>query len=122
MRKLAIVPLRGLGDFSIQRILRHCLIARDSVVTQREYLLVLGEKLLDGWGHYWSTLSLEGWGLEAIGFENTSEEEVIVSLEQLYEELMGFIGKHFDPNKQRIVDLMVVLPEGSLLLGYVEFD
>jgi len=122
MRKLAIVPLRGLGDFSIQRILRHCLIARDSVVTQREYLLVLGEKLLDGWGHYWSTLSLEGWGLEAIGFENTSEEEVIASLEQLYEELMGFIGKHFDPNKQRIVDLMVVLPEGSLLLGYVEFD
>lgn len=122
MRKLAIVPLRGLGDFRIQRILRHCLIARDSVVTQREYLLVLGEKLLDGWGHYWSTLSLEGWGLEAIGFENTSEEEVIASLEQLYEELMGFIGEHFDPNKQRIVDLMVVLPEGSLLLGYVEFD
>lgn len=122
MRKLAIVPLRGLGDFSIQRMLWHCLVARDVVVTQREYLLILGEKLLDGWDHYWSSLSLEGYCLEAIGFENTSEEEVIASLEQLYEDLLEFFDKHLDPNKQRIVDLMTVLPEGSLLLGYVEFD
>lgn len=122
MRKLAVVPMRGLGDFRIQRMLWHCLIARDSVVTQREYLLILGEKLLDGWGHYWSSLSLDGWDLEALGFDNTSEEEVISSLEQFYEELLVFVGKHFDTNKKQIIDLMTVLPEGSLLLGYVELD
>lgn len=122
MRKLAVVPLRGLGDFSIQRMLWQCLIARDSVVTQREYLLILGERLLEGWGHYWSSLSLEGWDFEVFGYENTSEEIVMASLEQLYEELMQFIEKQLDPNKRRIIDLMTVLPEGSLLLGYVEFD
>lgn len=122
MRKLAIVPLRGLGDFSIQRMFWHCLIARDSVVTQREYLHILGDRLLDGWGHYWSSLSLEGWDFEVFGFESTSEEEAMASLEQLYEELMQFIEKQFDPNKRCIIDFMSVLPEGSLLLGYVEID
>ena len=122
MRRIAIIPIPCLENKSLQKLLQGCLQDPDVFVDIRDFNAAAGKLLANGWEFYWRSLDLEDWRLPTPLqiFDGRKVREHHDDIIVFYDQLMGFLNGSSVDTKIETVDLMIILPEGALLLSYFE--